>query len=135
MSLAWYISAEREVEGLDMFVNGKAIAHVPETRMNAVFKALGVTHLMEYFGADPDEMSDMFGEFDDQANDAPSYPDEEWFSAADGLVSVRALADYLRKNPGTFERQEGVLEDLVEYERVLSVLSKNNVRWHLAIDI
>lgn len=135
MGLAWYISAEREVPGLDTFVNGKAIAHAEEMRLAAIMEALGVKPLMEFFSSAPEELADLLGEFEDEAGAVPQLPEEEWFSAAEGLSTVTALLAYLRERRGELEDQDYIVSDLEEYERVLDALAREGVRWHLSIDI
>ena len=120
---------------MDTFVNGKAIAHAEEKRLAAIMEALGVKSLVEFFSTVPEELSGLLGEFEDEAGAVPGLPEEEWFSAAEGLSTVTALLAYLRERKGELEDQDHIVSDLEEYERVLDALAREGVRWHLSIDI
>lgn len=131
MSLAWYIVPEKKVRGLDHHVNGKSLAHAPEKTLEKLFSELNVTPLMDFHSVDPEELAEFFdGDMPEDLNTP-----EEWFMAADGLQSVRALLEHLRKNPKAIKNSADVIDDLADFERVLAALAKAKVRWHLAIDI
>ena len=84
MGLAWYISAETEVPGVDIFVDGKSIAHASEGKMAAIVEKLGIRHPMKFFSTSLEEVEDMIGEPLD-VDSMAQIPEEEWFSAAAGL--------------------------------------------------
>lgn len=130
MSLAWYIVAEAEPEGLDLFVNGKAIAHVNEEALDNIFGEIGAKHLDEFVSADPDEFADFLDDLD-----SVEVSDEKWFSADEGLASVNALLAHLGANPDCLDNQAAVVSDLEEYLVVLNQLKERGIKWHLAIDI
>ncbi len=130
MSLAYYMVAETDIEGLDLFVDGKALAHADQQRLSALCEALKVRDLMDFVSIGTDELEDLF---DDGA--APDeLPDEQWFTAAEGLACVRALRERLRSGPGDLHDTEAVAEDLEAMESALVKLEQQGVRWHLAID-
>ena len=58
MSLAWYIVLEREIEGFDHCVNGKAIAHAGEL-LDTAAKEAGVQPLLHFLSAAPDELASL----------------------------------------------------------------------------
>ncbi|MGE0085966.1 MAG: hypothetical protein AB7S75_16280 [Desulfococcaceae bacterium] len=131
MGLAWYIVSEKEIKGFDTFVDGKAIAHADEKILADIFSSLNVPPLMSFFSQNPEETGDFF---DYEADIPENLPEEEWFSAADGLKTVRALTVHLQAHPESVAESEEILEDLKEYERILSRFEKEGIRWHLAID-
>ncbi|WP_394240375.1 hypothetical protein [Halopseudomonas laoshanensis] len=135
MGLAWYIAAEQEIAGLEMFVNGKSIAHTDEERLEQLCLKLGVSPLMDFFSVDAQETEALLEAYLGGDEEPLSTPEEEWFAAADGLITVRALADYLGSHPDVLEKQQDVMEDLREYQQILETLNQHQVRWHLAIDI
>ena len=135
MGLAWYIAAEKEVAGLDIFVNGKSIAHTDEERLEQLCVKLGVSPLMDFFSVDAQETEALLEAYLGGNEEALSTPEEEWFLASDGLVTIRALTEYLDAHPNVLEKQQGVMDDLLEYQQILETLSQHQVRWHLAIDI
>ncbi len=134
MSAAYYIVAEREVPGLDCFVNGKTLAHIPDRVLDRVSRQAGVRPLTEFLSSDPEEDAAFF---EDEDMDPPpgGFPPEQWFDAADGLRTVRGLltrvADLAAADRGY---AEGVDEDLRQYLEVLVALERAGVRWHLAGD-
>lgn len=135
MGLAWYIAAEREVAGLEIFANGKCIAHADEQRLEQLCLELGVSPLMDFFSVDPQETEALLEAYLDQDEEPLSTPDEQWFDADDGLMTVRALEHHLQRQPGKLDNQQAVLQELTEYRAILEVLQQHQVRWHLAIDI
>ena len=132
MSVAFYIVTERETDGLDTFVNGKAIAKVSEKALKKVCVAAGVKSVYDYVSMDPDDLGDFL---EDEDVEAPgSLPPEQWFPAEEGLNWTTELAEYLRANPTVIKGSSGVLEDLAEYELVFKGLQARGVRWHFEVD-
>lgn len=135
MGLAWYIAAENEVAGLETFFNGKSIAHADEAHLERLCETLGVRPLMDFFSVDPDETEAQLQAYLDSDDEPLDTPEEEWFAAKDGLLTVRALRQYLESHPAQLDRQQEILTELAEYQRILESLHQNNTRWHLAIDV
>jgi hypothetical protein len=132
MSVAYYIVLQSEIDGFDPFVNGKAIAHANEKELDKLFKALNVTPLAAFLSQDPDELAEFIA---DQGVDAPEdLPSEQWFTAEQGLATVRALKHHLVSNPKALKNATAIGEDLAEYEAVLDRIKKEGVLWHLALD-
>jgi len=130
---ALYIRLEREIPDLDLFVDGKTLCKESDT-LDSIAAELGVKPLMEFFSASPDEINDFLeGE---HARDLVGVEkvQEVWFDPEDGLKTVRALLVALRENPEILGDTEGVVLDLLEFERVLSEAKENNVKWHLSVD-
>ncbi|PKM30825.1 MAG: hypothetical protein CVV07_06300 [Gammaproteobacteria bacterium HGW-Gammaproteobacteria-11] len=136
MGLAWYIAAETDVDGLDIFCNGKSIAHADEARLESLCLELGVRPLMDFFSVDPVETAMLLEAYLGEDADEPlDTPDEEWFHPEEGLKTVKALREYLAAHPNELEGQQAVVDDLNEYQHILEVLQRNQVRWHMAVDI
>ncbi|HEY2153985.1 MAG TPA: hypothetical protein VGH33_00045, partial [Isosphaeraceae bacterium] len=121
MGVALFIVPEREVEGLDTFVDGKALAHVKD--LDGLAREAGVRPLMEFFSAGPDDLLGILGEEgDDGEMHLPAGiepPEVAWFDARDGLVTIRGLlrhlADHSEKDVLPGLTREGVGADrLVE---------------------
>jgi hypothetical protein len=131
MGVALFIVPEREIPGLDVFVNGKALGHSKE--LDRLAERAGVSPLMEFFSENP-ESAAAFCE--DAGGDPPEegFPAEEWFPAEDGLTTVRGLLSYLEANPTEVRDSSALIEDLKEFESVLSRLASEGVGWHLAVD-
>jgi hypothetical protein len=132
MSVALYIVAEKEIEGFDPFVNGKAIGRSNE--MEKLARKAGLTPLVDMASQDPE---DMRGLIEDAGGDPDEVdiPEEQWFSAEKGLDAVRAHIEYLQENPKAINNSDEILQDLREYETVLMRLVKEKVRFHFAVDI
>lgn len=65
---------------------------------------------------------------------AKTLPPPQWFTAEDGLLTIRALLDHLRKASAALGSEtEGVIHELEQYERVLRKTADRNLRWQLAV--
>jgi hypothetical protein len=139
MGVAFFIVPERDVEGLDMFVDGKALAHVDN--LDDLAHAAGVRPLMEFFSHSPDDLLGLFGEEGDDGElhlpEGTEAPPVEWFDAEAGLATVRGLLHVLTERPEALRRADPgrVVEDLRGFEEVLAGLAGAGVRWHLSVDI
>ena len=152
MGAEYTIRAEREIEGLDVLVNGKALAHSEELGQFA--ERAGVAPLLSFFSQDPEEAR-AFAEEHDVTPPPGGYPPIQWFEAADGLATVQALIAMLEADPsiapGASPSQETapgdseayrpwtpdaeeLISDLHEFEDVLDQLDDAGVRWHLSVD-
>ncbi len=132
MSVAYYIVPERKINGFDHFVNGKALAHADEETLEKLCTELKVKPITEFISQDPEELADFF---EAEGIDLPDeLPTTDWFEPSVGLMTVRALASYLQENPNTLKDSADIVEDLREYESVLTRLESENVRWYLALD-
>ena len=82
--------------------------------------------MSEFFSIDPEEAATFLdGEGDDHGELV--LPPEQYFSADDGLATVRALLPM----PGA----EPALRDLHDCERILSIAGEHGIGWHFAMDI
>src|SRR4051812_8573104 len=89
MGSALYIVSKKEVPGVDMLIDGKALA-ASEEELAAICARIGVKSLMDFFSQNPEELADLLGE------EVPNAPSEEWFDAKEGLATVRALLSHLK---------------------------------------
>lgn len=133
MGVAFYIVPEREVPGLDVFVDGKPLAHVKHGQLDRLAAQAGVKPLTDFYGMPPEEAESIIEE---EGLELPEggFPPTEWFSAEDGLVTVRGLISYLESNPTAITNTRDVIDDLLGFEEVLGGLASENVRWYLAVD-
>ncbi len=132
MSVAFFIVTEREIDGLDTFVNGKAIAGLGDEALQAACTAAGVRSVYDYVSADPEELADFFD--DEELDDSVELAPEEWFAAEEGLAWAVKLIDYLEAHPEAVEGSAEVREDLIEYRAVFEALQAHGVRWHFQVD-
>jgi len=133
MAASMYIVVEGEDPGFDIFVNGRALAR-HEDALERLALRLGVRPLIEFFSADENSMALLIEEGAGNPDLMRRLPPPQWYPAADGLATVRALVATLENDPhqlGTEGPQ--VLAELHEYARVLEHTSTANLRWHLAV--
>jgi hypothetical protein len=57
-------------------------------------------------------------------------PPEQWFAAADGLRTVRALIDYVSEKLNDFKQPNPILRDLRGAEATLAAADAAGVRFH-----
>jgi hypothetical protein len=132
MSVAWYIVLEREIPGFDHFVNGKALGRAGKV-LDALAEEVGVQPLAKFFSVSPEELLGFAEDHGvDLKENAIKLPHEQWFSAEDGLQSVRALMQAAES--GKIRHVDQILSDLKEFHKVLKVAKENGVGWHLAVD-
>jgi hypothetical protein len=132
MGAALFVVAEKKMPEVDTFVNGKALACC--NHLDKLAKKAGIKPLMEFFSISPEDaklqMEDFGIDFDPEG-----LPPTDWFDAKEGLMTVRGLLAYLKANPKAIKNPDGVVEDLKEFEDVLTKLDQGGVRWHLAVDV
>jgi hypothetical protein len=133
MAASLYIVVEGEDPGFDIFVNGQALAR-NEDALEAMAGRLNVNPLLEFFSADENSMALLLEQGAGDPDWARHLPQPQWFNAAEGLVTVRALIHFLTDDPAALGSETPpVLLELREYERVLSKTAQRGLRWHLAV--
>ena len=116
MGAALYIVLEKEIDGFDHFVNGKALSSEEEA-LDEIARNLGVTPLMDFYSTSEEEAEELGLE------GGP----EGWFTAEQGLATVNALLAHVKD-------KDTVVADLQEFAGVLEEARKRQVRWHLGVD-
>ena len=133
MSASLYIVVEGEDAGFDIFVNGHALAR-HEDALERLTERLRVSPLLEFFSADENSMALLLEQGAGNPDWVHHLPEPQWFSASTGLVTVRALLDFLQSSPTALGTETGsVISELREYERVLDKTEQRGLRWHLAV--
>ncbi len=59
-------------------------------------------------------------------------PPEQWFTAAEGLISVRKLIDHVTANLNNFKQPNPILRDLKAVEALLVAAEQQGVRFHFS---
>jgi hypothetical protein len=131
MSVAYFIIAQREVDGVDIGVAGKALGR--SNNLTRLAQRAGVRPLDEFFAMSPDEAADYIEESGGQVP-ADALPDEAWYDASEGLATVRGMLAYIAAHPGSIPDEAGIVRDLREFEEVLVRLQAHSICWHLGID-
>lgn len=133
MSASLYIVVEGEDPGFDIFVNGHALAR-NEDALEKLALRLGVKPLLDFFSADENSMALLLEEGAGDPSWAKTLPPPQWFSPADGLVSVNTLLEYLREVPAAMGSDTAlIVNELEEYETVLRKTATRDLRWQLAV--
>jgi hypothetical protein len=131
MSAVLYIVLQRKEPGLDAYVDGKALSRA-DAELTALAESLNVTPLMSFFSMNPEE---LLAEVEGLGADAPdSASPEQWFSAADGLVTVRTLLRHLDSNADAFPSRDEVASEFTGFAHVLEQAEQHGIGWHLAVD-
>ena len=131
MSAALYIVLERNEPGLDTYVDGKALSRA-ESALAALAKSLQVTPLMSFFSINPE---DLLAEVEGLGAEVPDdAPPEQWFSAADGLATVRPLLQHVDAHPNAIPSSSEVANELAGFVHLLEEAERRGIRWHLAVD-
>ena len=98
MAASLYIVVEGEDPGYDIFVNGHALAR-NEDALEKLAASLSVRPLLEFFSADENAMALLV----DQGSGNPAWSQTllppQWFDPREGLVTIRALLDFLHSAP------------------------------------
>jgi hypothetical protein len=133
MAASLYIVVEGEDPGFDTFVNGQALAR-NEDALERLAERLNVSALLEFFSADENSMALLLEQGAATPGWARNLPQPQWYSAPEGLLTVRALIDFLVETPAALGSEtQPVLAELREYERVLRKTAEHGLRWHIAV--
>ena len=131
MSVVYFIVAEREIDGVDVSVNGKALAR--SKSITRLAQRAGVRPLDEFFAMSPEEAADYI---EDSGGQVPedALPGLTWYEAAEGLETVRGMLAHIANPPGSVRDEAAIVRDLREFEAILEQLAAHGIRWHLGID-
>ncbi len=132
MAASLYIVVEGDDPGFNIFVNGHAIARHEEA-LGRLAAHLQVSPLLDFFSADENSMALLLEQGTGNPEWAHNLPAPQWFGAEDGLLTVRALINFLHTSPAAIGTEtSSVLVELREYEQVLQKTAQRGLRWHLA---
>jgi hypothetical protein len=129
---SYYIVLEKKIPNLDVYVNGNALSRDSDS-LEKLAKKIGVPSLLSFFSVSPEEVNSLLGDDGETTKSLGiKAPAKKWFSAKEGLDTVRKLIDHLEKSEQAESKQ--AISNLKEFERVLESANQIGVRWHLAID-
>jgi hypothetical protein len=133
MAASLYIVVEGEDPEFDIFVNGHALAR-NEDALERLAERLRVRPLLDFFSADENSMALLLEQGAGNPDWAHHLPEPQWFDPGTGLVTVRALLEFLLASPTALGSETPVaVSELREYERVLCKTEERGLRWHLAV--
>jgi hypothetical protein len=121
---SWYLTLERRApeipsSNLDWHSLSKF-----EPQLRSLAESQGVKPLLEFFSCGPDDLPEKVS----------VSITEHWFAPKDALKTVSALLHHLRAPDNQLMRDEGVTQELEEFERILEALDSKGVKFHIAID-
>ncbi len=139
MGESFFIVAEVTAEGGELFFVGDALVHchpvgakprpewAPFRHLDALAQEAGVPPLSEFISEDP--MTAGWRFFGDVRAEPTTTP--RWFTAAEGIATVRGLLDYLTTHTEKVADVRRVIAGLRECEEVVRHLGNKGVLWHL----
>jgi len=109
--------------------SGKAIARESD-RVDFAARRCGVTSPTALLSESP---ASLIAQLEAEGFDPAKMrvPPEEWFAAAEGLRTVRALAEHVYANLNDFKQPNPILKELRAAEALLVAAEKAGVGFHL----
>lgn len=132
MAQAMLITLEKDVPGAgDTYVKGKtgkALAREAD-RVDSAARRKRVTPPTSLLSENP---AALIAEMQAQGFDPAKMrvPPEQWFPAAEGLATVRALVEHVTANLNDFKQPNPILRDLKAAEALLTAAEAAGVRFH-----
>ena len=107
---------------------GKAIARESD-RLDSAARRRGVTQPTSLLS---ESQAALIAQLKEEGFDPAKMrlPPEQWFAAADGLKTVRALAEYVEANLNDFKQPNPILRDLTAAEALLAEAEAGGIRFH-----
>lgn len=129
MGVAVFVSLEKEIAGIyPLDVDGKSLAKTQDV-LDEFVSTQGLKTIAEMTSFSDEEIEDFF----DEEAEIPQN-EELWFSAADGLATIRTMLKHLNENPGFVKRSDDVREDLQSIEAILVTAEAHQSRFHFSLD-
>lgn len=132
MGVSIYVSLEQDIAGVDpLAINGKPLSKAVDV-LDEWVQAKGLRTVMEMVSSPPEEVADLM---DVDVEDLPEHlAAEQWFAAADGLKTIRAMIEHLQQHPTAVKAADDVLSDLQDIEVVLMAAEQSQVKFHFSMD-
>jgi hypothetical protein len=139
MAENFFIVEEFTTGGAEFFPVAEALIHClpvgakrrpgqsPMQYLDRLAQAAGVRPFSEFVGEESDS---YFGEGKAAATQ-DGVTTSRWFTAPEGLATIRGLLDYLTIHTEVVAEVKRVLSELRQCENFLLVLEQKGVRWHL----
>jgi hypothetical protein len=128
---AFYIVLQETIPGVDATgLEGRALSKHTD-KLDSLAKEAHVQPLLSFFSVNTEEAMAFFNAHE-VAPQGIQIPDEQWFSAEEGLNTITVLL----KSVGLMAAAErlALAKELTDFQQVLEAAQVRNVRWHLAID-
>ena len=133
MSSSMWITLEREIPGVKpLDIDGKGVARALD-RLNTLAGTLGVTPLGSFLSFSREELSGAMTDFGLELDEG-RLPAEKWFAPGEGLRTLGALLQELRKLPDEQDLLARVAADLQAWHNVLAAAAREQLHFHLSMD-
>jgi len=122
---------QEKIPGVDAIgLEGRALSKY-NSKMESLAKAAGVTPLINFFSVNETELPPLL---EDRviSEHAARKVEEAWFPAQEGLRTVDTLLKVLAAQSAP--ENSTLVQELMEFRRVLESAETQKVRWHLGID-
>jgi hypothetical protein len=130
MASGWRVVLEQELPANAAPADtGKALLYF-QRQIDELAERLQVPSLSGFFSRSPYDIAEYLRGQGVEPN-FDHLPDEEWFDAAEGLRTVRAIIEELRTFPAAVPAPEKVVADLEDVERALILAESKGLRFHL----
>src|SRR3954453_23413060 len=131
MALAIVVTLEKELPESAAYAkaaSGKALARELD-RLDLAARTVKVTAIESMLS---ESQAALIAQLKEEGFDPAKMrlPPEQWFTAADGLKTVRALAGHVEKNLNDFKQPNPILRNLKAAETLLSAAENAGVRFH-----
>ncbi len=130
MGSAIFVSTESELPGLELSIDGKALAK-NENALSSRCEGMGVTPLIAFLCPSVAAQRAALASFG--ITDVSPIP-ATWFTAAEGMPTVVAMLRLLADEPEWYYDVPALRRDIERLREILTALEPTGVRWHLDID-
>jgi hypothetical protein len=131
MALAYIITLEKELPSPVAPIkgaSGKSLARETD-KLDFAARASEVTAITSLLSENPAALiAQLIEEGFDPAR--MRFPAETWFPAAEGLKTVRGLAEYVTANLNRFKQPNPILRDLKSTEATLAAAETHGIKFH-----
>jgi hypothetical protein len=133
MALAIVVTLEKEIPELAAYTkagSGKALARETD-KLDSTARRKNVTAVTSLLS---ESQAALIAQLKEEGFDPAKMrlPPEQWFPAADGLKTVRGIAEYVGANLNDFKQPNPILRDLKAVETLLTAAEAAGVRFHFS---
>jgi hypothetical protein len=134
MGTGWRVALKRDLPAAaNIAVDGKALIY-RQHDLDELAGQLGLAPLTGFVSVDPSAVGEFLRQQGIDPDEHP-IPEEEWFSPADALPTVRGLLGHIRANPGAVLDSHRIVRDLAGIEQVLVLAEREAIPFHLGSDM
>jgi hypothetical protein len=131
MALAIVVTLEREIPELAAYTKaatGKALARESD-KLDSTARRKNVTAITSMLS---ESQAALIAQLKEDGFDPAKMrlPPERWFPAADGIASVRGIAEYVAANLNDYKQPNPILRDLKAIEALLAAAAAAGVKFH-----